>query len=171
MLKNNSQGLGGFGIVPVALFLVLVLSGSSILALTLKETPKGAPSFTVVDENGILSALLDSTVDRTTYTDNAGLVHVYIGWTVKELIVEDLEFRSTSSPRANVSSLNSGIESDINQNLHNLTGVHHYDMKATFGGAYFRVKDLDLNGNPEATISVHMPSFGSDAKVSLWMTE
>ena len=39
MTKDRSQGLGGFGVVPIVLFIVLLLSGSSILALTIKETP------------------------------------------------------------------------------------------------------------------------------------
>jgi|GEM_PF-6662133 len=171
MLKDSSQGFAGFGAVPIALFLVLVLSGSSILALTIKETPKGTPSYTVVDSNGILTALLGSTVDHTSYTDSSGKVHVYTGWTVQELIVEDLELRSSTTTKANVTSLSDGIEAAINKKLHDLSGDHHYDMKSAFGSAFFRAKDLDLQGQAKATISVHMRSYDSDAKVSLWMTE
>ncbi len=171
MPKENSQGFGGFGVVPIALFLALILAGSSILVVAFQEAPKGTPSYTIVDGNGILEALLDSTVDHTTYTDSSGKVHVYTGWTVQELIVEDLELRSSTTTKANVTSLSSGIEAAITKKLHDLSGDHHYDMKAAFGAFFFRAKDLDLLGQAKATISVHMRSFDSDAKISLWMTE
>jgi hypothetical protein len=171
MAPKSPQGFDGFGVVPVALFLVLVVAGSSILVVAFQDAPKGTPSYTVVDENGILEALLSTTVDYTTYTDSFGKVHVYTGWTVQELIIEDLELRSSTTTKANVTSLAGGIEAAISKKLHDLSGEHHYDMKASFGSAFFRAKDLDLQGPAKATISLHMRSFGSDAKVSLWMTE
>jgi hypothetical protein len=171
MAKENSQGFGGFGAMPIALFLVLVIAGSSILVVAFQEAPKGTPSYTVVDGNGILEALLSTTVDYTTYTDSSGTVHVYTGWTVQELMIEDLELRSSTTTKANVSSLAGGIEDAINKKLHDLSGEHHYDLKASFGAAFFRAKDLDLQGQAKATINVHMRSFDSDAKIALWMTE
>ena len=90
---------------------------------------------------------------------------------MQELIVEDLELRSSTTTKANITSLIGGIESAINKKLHDLSGVHHYDMKASFGATFFRAKDLDLQGQAKATISIHMRSFDSDAKISLWMTE
>jgi hypothetical protein len=171
MAQKSSHGFGGFGAVPVALFLVLVIAGSSILAVAFQDAPKGTPSYTVVDENGILEALLSTTVDYTTYTDSTGRVHVYTGWTVQELIIEDLELRTSTTIKANVTSLAGGIEAAISKKLHDLSGEHHYDLKASFGATFFRAKDLDLQGPAKATISLHMRSFDSDAKVSLWMTE
>jgi hypothetical protein len=171
MPKKNSQSFGGFGLVPIALFLALVIAGSSILVVAVQDAPKGTPSYTIVDGNGILSALLSSTVDYTTYTDSTGKVQVYTGWTVQDLIVEDLELRSSTATKANVTSLSSGIEAAINKKLNALSGDHHYDMKAAFGAAFFRAKDLDLQGQAKATISVQMRSYNSDAKVSLWITE
>ena len=171
MPKDSSSGSGGLGVVPIALFLALVIAGSSILVVAVQEAPKGTPSYTIVDGNGILEALLGSTIDHTTYTDSSGKVHVYTGWTVQELLVEDLELRSSPTTKANVTSLSSGIEAAISQKLHDLSGDHHYDLKASFGATFFRAKDLDLQGQAKATINIHMRTHDSDAKITLWMTE
>jgi len=172
MVKHkDAHTLGGFGKAPIALFLMLVIVGASIFAIAWTEAPKAKPTTTIVDANGMLQAFLSSTIDEATYTDTAGRTHVYTGWTVQELLVEDLELRSNSSVKANTTNLEKGLETDFAKMLDDIASDHHYNLKANFGAANFRAKDLNLEGGARSTITIHMRTYDADAKVTLSLTE
>jgi hypothetical protein len=159
------------GAVPIALFLVLVAVGASISAVAWEEAPRGTPSYTIVDPSGILQVLLSSTVDEVSYTDIGGRTHVYTGWTVQELLIEDLELRFNSTMGANVTGLSAGIEAAMGKTLGSLSGGHHFNLEASFATAYLSVYDLDVQGSARATTLVHMRNTDANAKVTLAMTE
>jgi len=161
----------GIGAVPIALFVVLVAVGASVSAVAWQEAPRGTPRYTIVDSSGILQALLSSTVDEVSYTDIGGRTHVYTGWTVQELLIEDLELRFNSTMGANVTGLSTGIEAAMGKSLGNLAGEHHYQLEATFATAYLSVYDQDIHGSARATTMVHMRSSDAYAKVTLSLTE
>jgi hypothetical protein len=165
------ESRGGIGTVPVVLFVVLVVVGSSILAVAWQDAPKVTQRYTVVDTNGILEALLASTVDEARYTDGNGRTHIYTGWTVQELIVEDLELRINQTMNANTTGLATGIEAAIGKNLQGLARPHHYNLKAAFAESFFRVKDQAIEGSARANLQVHMRSYESNAVVYLSLTE
>ena len=169
--QKGTRSLGGFGTAPIALFLILVLTGASIFSIAWKEAPTAKPSSIVVDANGILQAFLTSTIDEATYKDSAGRTHVYTGWTVQELVIEDLELRSNNSVKANTTNLAKGLETDLAERLDDISGDHHYNLKANFGAANFRAKDLNLEGGARSTITIHMRTYNADAKVTLSLTE
>jgi hypothetical protein len=171
MAKNGAEPMGGIGRVPVVLFVVLVAVGASLSAVAWQESPKTAPRYTMVDSSGILQALLSSTVGEVSYTDTGGRTHVYTGWTVQELLVEDLELRSNTTMEANATGLGTGIEDAIGKNLNGLAGEHHYHLEASFAAAHFNVYDIDIKGSARANTQVHMRSMDANAKVSIALTE
>ena len=169
--QKDAHSLGGFGMTPIALFLILIITGASIFSIAWTEAPKAKPTSTIVDAEGILGAFLSSTIDEATYTDTDGRKHVYTGWTVQELVIEDLELRSNTSLKANTTNLAKGLETDFAKRLDDISGEHHFNLKANFGAANFRAKDLNLEGGARSTITIHMRTYDADAKVTLSLTE
>ena len=171
MTGKDEGGIMGIGKLPIALFVLLTVVGASIFAVAWQEAPKGTRTYAVVDPDGVLTALLSSTIDEVSYTDASGRTHIYTGWTVQELLVEDLELRIDQTAKANITGLEKGLEAAIGTKLDGISGEHHYNLKASYGGTYFRIKDLDLQGSADAMTTVHMRTQDAEARVQLSMTE
>jgi len=171
MALKDKAGMAGIGKVPLVLFIMLTIAGASIFAVARQDAPSGSVNDAVVDAGGVLESLLASTIDEVRYTDVSGRTHIYTGWTIHELMVEDLELRSDDDTPANITSLEKGIEAAVNAKLDALSGEHHYNLKASYGGVFFRIKDLAIEGKATSTTTIHMRSIDGDAKVLLSMTE
>ena len=124
-----------------------------------------------VDADGILNALLSSTVDDTTYTDMEGNTSHFIGWTVQALLVQDLETRSNRTLGSNNTSLENGIEDAISGQLKGLSGQHHYHLEVSFRYEHLTITDVGILEGAKAEAQLPMRTFDGSAEVVLVMTE
>lgn len=161
----------GIGKAALALFTILLISSVGILTVAMQEATPKVRGEAQVDSAGILQALLSSTVDEVTYIDAGGNVSVYTGWTIGALLVEDLELRLNQTVAANLTSMGSGIEGQVTEQLKGLSGLHHYNLKVSFTTTYFRITDVGITGGSQATATLPMKTVDGEAKVTLVMTE
>ena len=109
-------------ILDIVIFLVLILSLSfAIVAFGFemgsengtdghdRATQEYLNDYT----NGVNKALLMATVPIASYVDSDGNETIYIGYSVNQLILEDIYIRQNSTLNLNRTSLENGLESEI----------------------------------------------------------
>jgi hypothetical protein len=159
------------GKAPFVMFAVLMLASVSILTLATQEASPRLKGETPVDADGVLNALLSSTVDDTTYSDIEGNTSHFIGWTVQALLVQDLEIRSNRTLGSNNTSLENGIEDAISELLKGVSGQHHYQLKVSFRFEHLTITDVGISEGAKAQAHLPMRTFDGSAEALLVMTE
>jgi hypothetical protein len=169
--STTKAGPTPMGKAPFALFAVLLLASVAIVTLANHEAAPKLKSEAMVDAQGILDALLGSTIDQATYTDLEGNATIYTGWTVQSLLVEDLETRNNRTVDPNITSLQNGIEAKVLDLLKALSGNHHYNLKVSFRTSVISITDVSIGQGAKSEGSISMRSFEGKALVNLIITE
>jgi len=159
------------GKAPLVLFAVLMLASISILTVATQEASPKLKGETAVDCQGVLDALLSSTLDETTYIDVAGNTSHFIGWTVQSLLVQDMEIRSNKTLGSNNTSLEMGIEGAIYRLLEDLAGQHHFFLEISFRFERSTITDVGIPEGAKAESQLPMRTFDGTAKTVLVITE
>jgi hypothetical protein len=107
-------------ILDISIFLIIMISlsiGIMVLGVDIESSDEvkdySSEFFTEKYANDANEVLLSSTVTRVSYTNTIGNETEYIGYSVNQLILEDVYLRINSGGILNTTSLNLGIESKI----------------------------------------------------------
>jgi len=168
MTSNKSTSIGK---APFVLFAVLMLASVSILTVATQEASPKLKGEAMVDPQGVLDALLSSTVDETSYTDIEGNTSHFIGWTVQALLVQDLEIRSNKTLGSSNTSLEMGIEYAVSRLLKDLSGQHHYNLKVSFRFEHLTITDVGISEGAKAKGYLPLMTFDGNANAVLVITE
>jgi hypothetical protein len=118
-----------WSVVDSILFLLIVLAVFFTMVLTgLAEEPEDIPEFEETSEypEQLARAFLAGTIPNVNYTDTGGQETDYAGWSVKQILIEDMLIRQGYGPYKgppNEQSLHDGIENVLKLTLENLVGT------------------------------------------------
>jgi hypothetical protein len=154
-------------LVDSILFIIIVIAVSLMMIVTglAEVADDDKPEFENSDEfaKQISNVLLAGTVPRVNYTDMGGRETVYVGSSVKQLLIEDLRIRNNLGPYkapANEKSLQNSLEPAVSSILSGLLGPSNsFAVNVTWQNedgstrpGYLNLKSpklLDENGNLE----------------------
>jgi hypothetical protein len=153
--NNKVKKIKFVQILDITIFLIIILSLSIGIMVLGIETDS---SDDVVDyspeffsekyANDANEVLLASTIPRVTYIDIYTNVTEYIGYSINQLIIEDVYLRINSASNLNVTSLKQGIESQIQKSARNLIDTK-YDFKLTISTSNLDLFTIISGNNPK----------------------
>ena len=122
------------------LFLVIVIIVSTMMFFTAfaADDEGELANFQQTDEYSkeVTMSLLSGTVPSVNYTDRADQKTEYLGWSVKQLLIEDLKIREKLRPYkapADEAQLQAGIETAVGNILDELVGDERtYDLNVSW---------------------------------------
>ncbi|UCH88290.1 MAG: hypothetical protein JSV49_08470 [Thermoplasmata archaeon] len=115
-------------VVDSILFFIIVLAVTLMMILTgFAEESREVGSFESTDKYAeqLTMAFLAGTVPELNYTDSRGQETIYVDYSVKQLLIEDLRIRLGGGPHhmpVNTNSLKIGIESTVGSIMDELVG-------------------------------------------------
>ena len=175
-------------VLDSVVFIILILTVSLMMIFTgIAESPEDSISdFDETNEYSeqIAQTLLTCTIPRINYTDSEGQETIYIGWTVEQLIIEDLKIRNGQKPYkapADIESLRNGLEGAVGRLLDDMVGTSKtFSLQVTIIQGedkleHFQIlgNDLrdevgDLNPMSKSEITKGMDNMGIDYESGAW---
>jgi hypothetical protein len=147
--------------IDVAIFfvLILVISSAMIVVSTLpKDNTSYYTEYTETDEyiEESMDNILDSTVPVVSYHSNPKMETQYYDYSFEDLILLDITIRIGQAGEANLTSLETGIESELKNLLDQSLGEHSgYILTAIEGNSQNNSISIIISNQPGAVFPVN----------------